>query len=230
MVYAFASASNRIDLRDSVGWTDSVLLPEFWGLERADGLLSDTELTPWVARVEATSWGFAVTLDIDMVPGVEYELSCPDLSDTTPVPGVSIFGPPRTQLATVDPADKPLIDWGMSSEGMPFGGDVEARDADLAAVAESDAIAIAVWATLLTPEGRISWDPTFGTNLRQKRVRSVDLAAEQRRLGEALTTVTGVSSAKVQIVFGDDFADISILVSTAAGEIPLERRVADGLQ
>jgi len=228
-IQSWVAASNRIEVRSAVGWALSALAVDLWTLTRSDDEISDTELLPWISSITAVSGGASIGLDVDMVGRTSYVLTAPDLSDASEVIDSTILGPARSAVSVSDVSDKPLTDWAMPANGAEFGGDVGAVLGDIQTVGENDAIEIAVWNTLLTPRGSIEWDPTFGADLRQKRVRSFDLANEQRRLAELVATVAGVSSARVLILFGNDYADITVTVSTAAGEIPFEKRVSDGV-
>jgi len=88
---------------------------------------------------------------------------------------------------------------------------------DFGLTGETATVEKLVWAALLTEQGALDWDPTFGTNLRHKRLRPSDLSAERRRISALVKSVPYVTSVEVQLLFEDDEMVVDLNIGTDFG-------------
>lgn len=228
-VTAWPIATNALELRTDVAWSqDSIAHAEDWVFERMPEV--DNEFVPRPSRIVAIAGGVVLYLDGDMVPGVSYRLTCPNNVDSDLTSQPMITGPLRTVDQVNDPTDAPLSDLAMPGGVDQLGGDITTSLGDYAMTGPRQAIETAVWANLLTPLGRLDWDPAFGTDLGLKRVRAVDLAAEQRRFETRVRSIPGVSSASVQVMFADDQLTVVVQLQLAGEAFRFERGVGDAAQ
>lgn len=224
-VVAWPISSAAVDLRAPSAWSqDAIAHPEEWIVDRLPAP-NDTEFVPRVGRLVSTATGAIAYLDGDMVPGVSYQITCPDLDNGDLTTSPTFTGPLRTVAQVQDTSDQPLADVAMHGGVDQLSGDIRASEGDYAMSGARATIETVIWANLLTPLGRLDWDPAFGVDLGLKRVRAVDLAAEQRRFEARVRSIPGVQDASVQVLFFDDHLTVSITVRVAGETLQFERSV-----
>lgn len=169
--------------------------PMHWYVMRSPHSIP-SHLDPLVVEVvEDTSQSLFVYTDTNMREGVTYYIylaaQFPGGADPSVLEVVGMrqtsFERPRDMLMDIDAS--------------PFGGWRLTADGDLARRGGFATLRKIVLDTELTPLGSLWWAPEHGAEQQHKKLRAVDLGAEERRRAKRLAAIPGVLSAQVRLTF-----------------------------
>lgn len=224
--WAWPISTHRIGVYSTAWWPGSALIASNWHLTYDTGEVTTGERVfgecPRVARVLMRGDG-VLLVDVDAVlqPRVTYVLSVDvdDLADNNPG-DMSVDGPVPAREHTADlvPA---LLDI-----DAPLRAGLRVTDSgDFGMASETRTVEKMLWALVLTPRGSVDWDPQFGSALRAKRLRPMDLKQEHRRLVALAMGVPYVKAAAVQLLFEGDEIVVEFNITSDFGSFYTRRAV-----
>lgn len=224
--WAWPISTHRIGVYSTAWWPGSALIASNWHLTYDAGEVTTGERVfgecPRVARVTMRADG-VLLVDVDAVlqPRVTYVLSVDvdDLAANNPG-DMSVDGPVPAREHTADlvPA---LLDI-----DAPLRAGLRVTDSgDFGMASETRTVEKMLWALVLTPRGSVDWDPQFGSALRAKRLRPMDLKKEHRRLVALAMGVPYVKAAAVQLLFEGDEIVVEFNITSDFGSFYTRRAV-----